>query len=58
MFFVFVFAALCILIEFAVFVDNTPSGDYSAAFVLTIIAFILALVCGVIGLIDWLGKGK
>ena len=55
-------SALCILIEWAVFVDNTNTSSsnvgYSGGFALTIIAFILALVAGVIGVIDWVMKGS
>ena len=51
-------SAFCIMIEFAVFVDKTDSFDdyYSGAFAITIIAFVLCIVIGIIGLIDWIKK--
>ena len=54
---VFSLSAACICIEFAVFVGNInflSSGvGYSAGLFLTVIAFVLALIAGVIGVIDW-----
>ena len=54
---VFSLSAACICIEFAVFVGNinvsSSREGYSAGFFLTVIAFVLALVAGVIGVIDW-----
>ena len=53
---VFSLSAACICIEFAVFVDNINNSSgvgYSGGFFLTVIAFVLALIAGVIGVIDW-----
>ena len=55
------FPAFCIMIEFAVYAGATDaysdyySGGYSGAFAITIIDFVLCIVIGVIGVIDWLG---
>ena len=54
---VFSLSAACICIQFAVFMCNinvSSSGVvYSYGFFLTVIAFVLALIAGVIGVIDW-----
>ncbi|XP_070208998.1 uncharacterized protein [Littorina saxatilis] len=48
-------AAVCILIEFAVYAGESGADDFGYSFALTIVAFILAIVAGVCFI---LGKGK
>ncbi|KAL3837598.1 hypothetical protein ACJMK2_022945 [Sinanodonta woodiana] len=47
--------AFCAMIAFAVYAGKLGITDYSASFALTIISFILGLIIGVLGILDYLG---
>ncbi|KAK3582721.1 hypothetical protein CHS0354_039762 [Potamilus streckersoni] len=49
--------AFCAMIAFAVYAGESTFywKDYSASFALTIIAFILGLIIGILGILDYLG---
>ena len=47
-----------IIIGIIIYGAESTTNDYSGAFAITIIAGIIALVAGILGLLDWMGKGK
>lgn len=47
-----------IIIGIIIYGAESPTSDFSGAFAITIIAGIIALVAGILGLLDWMGKGS